>query len=491
MVSVEDRNQGGGHVVYFKYKIIHLAAAADPDHRNFNIPEQLHHPNISKRYKMNHPAFFSTVLYFSTLSIAFAATVVWDGGASGSFSDVSSWVGPSIPGTADTAEFAEAGDVAVSFSQNAKITDLLFNNTQVGFDPATLTFNLGTNEFEVTTAIQVIASSASAERAFVVNGGKFTAVRLDLNMNSGTVLPVSATFHGVDFVNTGSMFIAGNNTQGTLIFSGGSTAAIGASPILGHRGNSDARMRVTGTGTVVTAASRVSLDQGTSLLEVLDGGRVLSSGNSIEVGRNSNSIATVLVSGNNSRLEATNASHGLFVGGVQTGTAGGVASVTFTNGGIGEFDHVRVFGGNTLVFNVGYDSEFNPVILQSGGVDTSTANFDANATILFGLVGDGQTVDLTVDGLLTLDGSILDALFATDYTPVVGDSFSLIEYGSLTGLFGNANDQVIVGDTILAIDYNFGGANVIGLTVVPEPHHAALFVGLLGFGWLICRRRRR
>jgi hypothetical protein len=106
--------------------------------------------------------------------------------------------------------------------------------------------------------------------------------------------------------------------------------------------------------------------------------------------------------------------------------------------------------------------------------------------------GSARGVDydaLVVTGALDLQNALLDVSFINGFTPMLGDTFSIVEAGSLSGRFANVPDSILVGNYALELGY---GPNGLAFTTVRIPEPATVVVlGLLVLGMMTRRLRGR
>lgn len=150
-----------------------------------------------------------------------------------------------------------------------------------------------------------------------------------------------------------------------------------------------------------------------------------------------------------------------------------IANVTATAGA------VNIEGGRLLLTD--------PVGAVSAGDLLVTGSYTQSAGVLgvaiSGLLEGSQYSVLDVLGAVALDGGTLDVSLADGFVPSPGETFEVIDAGSLTGSFSNV---VLPATGAYAITYEPDGVFV---TAIPEPG----CVGLLAAGSLfaLARRRRR
>lgn len=437
------------------------------------------------------------------LVLAGQVTTTWEGGTTGVYGLDGNW-SEDAPGGDDTARFLDAGEVAVTFNGNAEVAFLVFQGTPFAGPPVVdpkLTFMLGANEYIHNNSMRFNYTGAGT-MTFVQNGGT-----LDVNGSfglawgslgdGGSIIPV-ATSRSVMIVEDGGTLKASGfalgytgGATGELHVVGGSRAEAADTIWVGRTGTGVLRLHGAGTEMIQNtdvAGRQIAIGHtgGTGTLEILAGAKLTTS-RMTNLAQNQNSSGSLLVSGSDSQLTSTGP---LYVGGYAISntaapTAGGVGLATFADGATATFNVLRTLANSPALNRIG-TVEFN----QSGGVVVNDATFDPDSVVRFALHADNQSVDLMVVDNLVIGGAILQAYLAPLFEPLVGNSFALIGYGTLVpGTFANADGQVVIDDMVFAIDYSLGGADVIGLTLIPEPGMSALALGLLAV-ILILRRRR-
>ncbi len=445
------------------------------------------------------------------LAVSLSAAVIdWDGGSSGNFSDGSSWDGGVVPGTADTANFATAGAVTVTLTVGVAIDNLTFNGTADPGPPVVppqLTIEL--NGFQLSSGLQTdalkalsLGNTGTEERTFSVLGNGTFNVNHRLLVHE---FQIGATGNlassGFNLVLDNAAVIRGNRNTGHLLGQGDSIVSIevrgGSSLDLNGRtviaGGADATtsILVTGTGSTFINSNSGSIryhnfgTTGTAVMTVEQGGRYESNAYS-SLGLSASGSGEIYVTGSSSTFEMA---RGLYVGGGLTND-----DQTPSAGGSGLFslaDNATATVGLLQTFAADVDAgRFGQVILDGTVSMTATDAILASGSVLrMGLRDTAQLPNLTVVEELTLNGATLEAWLPTGLTPQIGQSFALIEYGALFGLFGNPDGEVIIDGHVFQIDYALGGQDVIGLTVIPEPGLAALVFGCAAF--FVVRRLRK
>ena len=81
-------------------------------------------------------------------------------------------------------------------------------------------------------------------------------------------------------------------------------------------------------------------------------------------------------------------------------------------------------------------NNFGTIEVESGTVSINSSYLQSGATLAFGLSAPNLAGHLNLPGNVNLDG-LLRINLLNDYTPAVGDAFSLVSYGSHGGMFQN------------------------------------------------------
>jgi hypothetical protein len=172
-----------------------------------------------------------------------------------------------------------------------------------------------------------------------------------------------------------------------------------------------------------------------------------------------------------------------------------VTSIDNTNGGSFNFT-----GGTLKVDSFTGDLALTGGTLAPGnspGLTTVLGDYsmDINSTLqmeLGGLIPETEYDVLDVTGMMDLGGT-LEVLLYGGFNPDVGDTFDILNWGSLTGMF-----DFLVMPTLMnglfwdTSDLYTTGELSVGSATVPEPATVALLgLGLAGLGGMYLRKRRK
>jgi hypothetical protein len=147
-----------------------------------------------------------------------------------------------------------------------------------------------------------------------------------------------------------------------------------------------------------------------------------------------------------------------------------------------------VTGAGLIVGNTTNDGEVHPGY-GVGRLDVTGSYMQTDSATLFVQIGEtdsGLNDLLAVSGAATLDGLLHVSLF-DGYRPLASDFFHIVQAGSITGRFDNAQSQVITGNVRFDVLYTSSGVTLRNFAFVPEPASAAALFGLT----LLAHRRRR
>lgn len=436
-----------------------------------------------------------------------ADVIDWIGGASGDFSDGTQWDGGVVPGVDDVANFDTEGEVTVTMIQSETIENLTFNGTAASGPPIVaprLTINLET--FQLSTKLEtgnpfiLENDTGGPARTFaLVGNGVFNANHRFI-VDQLQLGPSGTAPDGVNLIlqdaavlranrNVGHVIAAGTSTVSVEVLSG-SRLDINAQTVIGSGADATATILVAGAGSEFLNSNSGSIRyhnfgvNGTATMTVQLGGSYQSNAYS-GLGMGTTGDGRIYVTGTNSTLDIA---RGLYVGGGTTNdsnppAAGGYGLFSLADNATASVGLLHVLAADPSAGRIG------EVILDGSVTMTATNSiFEAGSLLHFGLQDTAQPANLLVTETMTLNDSFLDLFLPTGLEPELGDSFALVQYGTLTGSFANPNNWVTANGYLFQIDYALDGQNIIGVTVIPEPA-AAVMIGA-GLLLLLLRRQR-
>ncbi len=407
--------------------------------------------------------------------------------------------------TANTATFVGAGTSALLVGGNGaiRITRFVVGSGGITLQGNTLTFNRATatgnqgSEFVLQGTLTSSGTSVinrdnstigvttlnlnGAERTFAITGGT-TTVNLNIVSNNleDTIATTTATATagGINKTGAGILVLNENNTYtGKTTVQGGTlrlgTTSIATSP----------------TATTITGAINDSV-----WLDVASGATFQNStGSTYSYDGTVSGSGTV--SGNFTVTEGIGAASGDGI--IRAGGSSDPASLATAgdlNGTLTFANNLSLATGGTRLDLTITGSTGNAAGNYSGNVATWVAALPTtHASLLTGTPGNHDHLEIT--GTLTLNAGGAISVTSVGYTPVFGDVFNVLDWGSLTK--NGFNDAVTGGDLILPSlgdGYVWDTSLFEGygtLVVVPEPGRAAcLLCSLVLFALRRSRHRR-
>ncbi|HEY0256107.1 MAG TPA: PEP-CTERM sorting domain-containing protein [Candidatus Methylacidiphilales bacterium] len=405
-----------------------------------------------------------------------------------------------------------------------------------------------------------IGDKGTGNGTFNVDGSGTTAeVQQDFNVGESGTGALNVT-NGAHLLNDADATLADLGGSGTAVVDGSAVWTIGGDLSVGHQGIGGLQVsggsfvsasNITlgeisggGAGTATVSGndahgpSALEFDNvlkvgdgGSGVLNVDSGAMVKDSGKgtganagSVDVAAQTGSKGHINVDGAGSSLSATS----INVGGTAT-TTGGTGSLSATNGG-----SITASGAVTVQAKGSVAIEANSTLTAAGGVtinaggslggggtihgdvtnagtiapgDPQTTTIDGNYTqlaggsLVFALAGNtpGNYDQLDVSGKFSIaSGATLELDFIDGYAPTVGQTFSLVEYGTLDP--SSAGFSVDVTGLASGFQYSLTSTGTNGdveltaltngvATTTPEPSTWMMLLGGLGLlGFLRLRR---
>lgn len=292
-------------------------------------------------------------------------------------------------------------------------------------------------------------------------------------------------------VTSGTVSI-GQNTGGSAtieVNSGGSL--VGSAYLIGRFGTgSDGHLIVTGTDSTASTTDITVGNEGTGVMDILNGGVVTTTGTPI-IGNVAGSNGTVTISGTNSQWTLSDGSGTVTVGGSGTGSLnvsnGGTLLGSASVGGTGTLGSDGTIAGS--VTNAGLVSPGN-----SAGILEVMGNYIQTSDGILQIELGGTTVGAEYDQLFSLAGTAtlegtLNLLSINSFAPSLGNSFQILNFSEgISGSFDNIN-AFSLGS---GLAWDFDDLYTTGtISVIPEPATMAALLGALALGLVLWRRSVR
>jgi T5SS/PEP-CTERM-associated repeat protein len=337
----------------------------------------------------------------------------------------------------------------------------------------------------VATAGRLIVGNASSVNGFSTTGNLTAASGATLELKSrglAYVNGLSTLTGGTILAANGISLGGGANVVGTGVVSGRVAAAVGS--------------RVEASG------GRLTLGDAASYSGIYSGGELYTNANEVELlDRNLAVLGSLTQLGDGSAGGTLRAANGMLLEQGKNLVGRGTVYGNFVNQGDVYGDgsaagQVIVFAAGSTVSGIGsfenvvFDGTYSPG--NSPAItNLSNGQFSSTSSLLIELGGTqpGTQYDRVVDsGMLTLLGGTLNVALYNGFMPLLGDSFEILQYGSLSGDF----DTVIYPTLSGGLSWErTTSATAMTIMVVPEPStYAMALAGLACGSWQMWRRRR-
>jgi T5SS/PEP-CTERM-associated repeat protein len=335
------------------------------------------------------------------------------------------------------------------------------------------------------------SANIASDQLTIEFGTPITA--LDLSSNDGGTLVVT---NAGTIVTVGKLFVGRLSGSASMEVSSGAVLN-NTNSVIGDAAGTEGSVSISGEGSAWNSSNIIYIGRsGSAEVNITEGGAAsVNGGFTAYIGYNAGGVGAVNVSGEGSSFTA---GASILVGRV----GGGTGSLTVTDGAVvsaGSYIKVGAAGssvtldGGTLVANAMQNTDGGAFNFVSGRIHThyfygdltntsgtiatdgeiATTAFHGNYT-----QGADGVIELMIEALdsfdvfsvedgysATLDGT-LRVLLGDSFTPVVGDSFQLLDIGSLEGAFA----AVELPDLSGGLAWDLGELYSTGtIAVVPEP----------------------
>jgi len=275
-------------------------------------------------------------------------------------------------------------------------------------------------------------------------GGSVLNEFATIGREAGSIGNVTVTGAG-SMWDANGFFDVGLGGEGTLTIEAGGSVSSGPTSI-GYFDGSSGEVTVTGAGSTWTTGDLLVGREGDGILNIADGATVVLPFGSANVGTLTDTFATglVAVDGLGSTFsvggDLTIRFGGLRVFGGGVVSVGGVLSIERNGPFVSSVRGNGTLAGNLVVNRGLVLPGSSPSDLSSGALAVDGNYVQSNEGILgLGLGGTTPGLDydqLQVTGQVTLDGR-LDVVLVNPFTPSAGDTFDILDWGSLSGTFDN------------------------------------------------------
>ena len=320
-----------------------------------------------------------------------------------------------------------SGTTNATVSSGARLVTTSLSTGGAAASNATLSVNNG--RVESSGAIDLLRGTT----VNVTGGGKIEGENVSLGSTGG---PNGVTVTGENsLLKARQALVVGQSGDSTLTVSAGGQAVSNSETILGKQAGSHGTLNVTGSGSTLSVGTKLTVgDEGAGTLNVTNSAYVPVIGSVVI-----NGSSTVNVnSGGKLQISPTSSISNdgeIFV------TDGGIIEAAISN-----FWRLQLSSSNV----VGHVTLFDGSQLLAEASSVSSLDQQAGAEIYFELGGAGGATRLSSTGATGLDGRLVLNLI-DEHLPTLGQSYSLIQAGGITGFFRTIGGLVAPNGLYLAV----------------------------------------
>lgn len=442
-------------------------------------------------------------------------TIDWAGGASGSFEVPENWTSSdpawnggipgSNPDTLDTVRgLGTTGGAVIIFNDDASFYRLHREGGSANSNTFKLqgnTLTLSSEGAGLNAALFIYPTGGATNNTLIFdgevadgpNGGTVNAAVFSMQQaNESSSRGGSLILRNEVRLNTTGVSRTRTGFANLTIESGAEWVQSGSS---GELRLSDAvfastTMSIVGSESFYQGEGTVSVGYaGSAELSVIAPGGGFSS-RVVNIGRVSEAVGEVIVQG----LDTSFYADQVFVGGADAVTAGGDGTLVASSAASVQIGQLVLHYNDSDNFgSLGINAGQVVLGLNRDGAHSGVASvFNPNTEIGIAIYLPNQLQAITALQGLVIDDSILNLEFDLSFSAGVGETIDLIAYDNLTGTFANygEGDRFSVGGYYFEFSYSLNGANIIGLTVIPEPAMLGCAAGFLAAGAAFILRRR-
>ncbi len=398
-------------------------------------------------------------LLFLLPSVTYAISAQWDlDPISGDWNRADNWTPNGVPnGLADVATFGLSNTTNVSISGDTEVNGIIF--TSEATNPYTITASA---PFTLRISGTGITNNSGSTQHFMTTVGANGEFGLIVFTNSATA--GTSTM----FTNNGGTVSGG--TGGSTVFHGSSTAA--SAILVANGGSNGSRVELFGNGSLDISAHAAP---GVTIGSIEGDGDAFLGANNLTIGGNnlSTTFSGVIQGAGGSLTKIGTGTLDLTGANTYTGNSNVNRGVLQVDGSITSNTFVThrgtLAGTGTVDGNV-VNNDFGTVrpggVLGAPGVLTVVHNYTQTqyATLIIQIAGASpdQFSVLNVLGNANLTG-FLDPVLLNGFVPTIGQTFTFLNYASLTGEFSHIKHRVF-------------DNGLLQWSVIYEPNHAILTV---------------